>query len=215
MPIVVGVDVAKEFHWAEIKIRDTGQVLASHRVENDPPGIAALIDEIGALQQIHGQAWLGIDMLGGIAGLLQAMVLDAGFVLVHVPGLAVNRARRAAKGGEHKSDPRDARVIADQLRMRDDLRVIEPSSEIDAQLRLLVSRRRDLVTDQTRRINRLRDLLASIHPGLERVIDATNKTDLTLLSRYVLPAELRKAGRRRIAEYLTRAGGLPNTASRP
>ena len=32
--------------------------------------------------------------------------------------LAVNRAREAYRGGEHKSDRSDALVIADQLRMR-------------------------------------------------------------------------------------------------
>jgi hypothetical protein len=31
--------------------------------------------------------------------------------------LAVNRARRATTGGEHKSDPKDAAVIADQVRV--------------------------------------------------------------------------------------------------
>ena len=64
--------------------------------------------------------------------------------LVHVPGLAVNRARQGTTGGENKSDPRDARVIAEQVRTRRDLRAIEPASELDLELRLLVGRRRDL-----------------------------------------------------------------------
>jgi transposase len=85
---------------------------------------------------------------------------------------------------------------------------VEPAGENDAQLRLLVGRRRELVGDQTRRINRLRDLLASIHPGLERALDATNKADLALLGRYVTPTEIRRAGRRRISEYLRQVGGL-------
>jgi hypothetical protein len=68
-----------------------------------------------------------------------------------------------------------------------------PAGEADAELRLLVGRRRELVTDQTRRIGRLRDLLASIHPGLERVIDPTHKVDAALLARYVTPTEIRLA----------------------
>lgn len=118
---------------------------------------------------------------------------------MHVPGLAVNRARRATRGGEHKSEPGDAKVIADQIRLRaEELRPIEPAVEADTELRLLVSRRRELVVDQTRRIARLRDLLTSIHPGLERIIDATNKADLALLARYVTPTQIRRAGRRRL-----------------
>jgi transposase len=206
--VVVGVDVAKEFHWVEMKVAETGAVLASRRVDNDPPAIDALIADIQAAQAEHGPARVGIDVLGGIAGLLQVMLVDAGLTVVHVPGLTVNRARRGTRGGEHKSDPRDARVIADQLRLRDDLRRIEAASTVDTELRLLVGRRRELVVDQTRRIGRLRDLLTSIHPGLERAIDATNKADLALLTRYVTPAEIRQAGRRRISDYLRHVGGL-------
>jgi Transposase IS116/IS110/IS902 family/Transposase len=99
-------------------------------------------------------------------------------------------------------------VIADQVRHRRDLRAIEPTAELDAEIRLLVARRRELVTDQTRRICRLRDLLASIHPGLERVVDPTTKTGQQLLCRYVTPAEIRHAGRRRLAEHILRAGRI-------
>jgi transposase len=209
MAVAVGVDVAKEFHWAALVHAETGKVLASRRVDNDPPAIQALVDDIRDVQADYGPATVAIDVLGGIAGLLQVMLLDAGLRLVHVSGLAVNRARRATRGGEHKSDPRDAKVIADQIRLRgDQLRAVEPAGEPDTELRLLVGRRRELVVDQTRRIGRLRDLLASIHPGLERVSDARDKADLALLARYVTPAEIRRAGRRRISDYLRHVGGL-------
>jgi hypothetical protein len=43
------------------------------------------------------------------------------------------------------------------------------------------------------RATRLRDLLASVCPGLERIVDGTSKTGLHLLTRYVTPAEIRAA----------------------
>ena len=44
------VDVAKEFRWAALVHTETGKVLASRRVDNDPPAIQALIDQtIGRL----------------------------------------------------------------------------------------------------------------------------------------------------------------------
>jgi Transposase len=130
-----------------------------------------------------------------------------------MPGLAVNRARQGTVGGEHKSDPRDARVIADQVRTRHDLRPIEPASELDLELRLLVGRGRDLVDAQTQRLARLHDLLASIFPGLERGLDLTTKRPLVLLTKFVTPAELRAAGKKRLVRHLRAAGGLP--MSRP
>jgi len=99
------------------------------------------------------------------------MLARAGFALVHVPGIAVNRARQGTVGGENKSDPRDARTIADQVRTRSDLRPIEPAAELDLEIRLLVSRCGDIVQAQTQRLSRMRDLLVGTFPGLEACFD--------------------------------------------
>src|SRR5690606_12369922 len=147
------------------------------------------------------------DVIGGIAGLAEAMLAASGCTLLHVPGLAVNRARQGTVGGENKSDPRDARTIADQVRSRRDLRVIETAAEIDIELRLLVGRRRDLVQAQTQRIARLRDLLTGIFPALERALDLTTTVPLHLLTRYVTPAELRSARAKRIGRHLQASRG--------
>lgn len=208
MPVAVGIDIAKEFHWACVIDAASGEVLLSRRVDNDPGALGALVAELEALGAEHGPARVGLDVVGGIASLATCTLAEAGFALVHVPGLAVNRARQGTHGGEHKSDPADAAVIAEQVRTRAELRPIEPLNELDAEIRLLVGRRRDLVRDQTRRLTRLRDLLASIHPGLERVVDPTGKASLVLLSRYVTPAEIRRAGPRRITEHVLASGHL-------
>src|SRR3954447_2731700 len=205
--VAVGIDVAKDFHWVQAVDRRDSEVLFSGSVDNTPAALAGLIEWLVGVRD-RGRGTVGIDVVGGIAGLLTAMLLEAGIDVVHVSGLAVNRAREGTSGGEHKSDPRDAAVIADRVRHRRDLRAIEPAGELDAEIRLLVARRRDLVADQTRRINRLRDLLASIHPGLERVVDPTTKAGQQLLGRYVTPAEIRHAGRRRLVEHILRAGRI-------
>lgn len=207
MPAAVGIDVAKEFHWVHA-LSEHSEPLIDRRVDNRPAALQGLLDELEELQAEHGPLRVGIDVVGGIAGLLTAMLLEAGIEVVHVPGLAVNRARQGTTAGEHKSDPRDAAVIADQVRHRRDLRPVEALTELDAELRLLVGRRHDLVVDQTRRISRLRDLLTSIHPGLERVVDPMQKRGQRLLSRYVTPAEIRRAGRKRLVEHIARGGRL-------
>jgi len=206
MRVAIGIDVAKEVHWVSA-VDDQGEIRIDRKLDNTPAAIAALIAE---LKTLEGEITIGLDVVGGIAGLAEAMLAAAGLRLVHVPGLAVNRARQGTRGGESKSDPRDARVIADQVRMRRDLRVIEAESELDLDMRLLVGRRRDLVDEQTRRIGRLRDLLVSIFPSLERAFDYTTKGPLWLVSKYVTPAELRQAGRARIIRHLQHAGSLRN-----
>ena len=110
--------------------------------------------------------------------------------------------------GENKSDPRDARTIAEQVRIRSDLRAIEPATELDLEIRLLVSRRGDIVQAQTQRISRMRDLLVGIFPGLEACLDLRTKSALHLLTKFVTPGELRAAGKTRLTRHLRAAGGL-------
>lgn len=201
----VGIDIAKEIHWVTA-IDTEGIVLLDHKFQNRPSDIANLIEE---LNRFDGEVRIGLDVVGGIAGLVEAMLAAAGFTLVHVPGLSVNRARRATVGGENKSDPRDARTIAEQVLMRRDLRVMLPLTELDIEIRLLVGRRSELVVAQTRRVARLRDYLVGIFPELEKMLDLTTKGPLHLLSRYVTPAELRTAGKSRLTRHMRAAGQIP------
>ncbi|MBL4556615.1 MAG: IS110 family transposase [Rhodobacteraceae bacterium] len=188
---LIGIDVAKEVHWACAMDRNA-RVLFSQAVGNDPAAIVSLIGKIEALEAENTRT--AIDMLGGAASLLCAMFAEAGLPLVHTPGLAVNRARQGIRGGERKSDPKDAVVIAELARTRPDLRAVEPPDPLDAEIRLLVSRRRELVTEQTRRAARLRDLLSGLFPALERRIDPTTRTGLVFLSHYAAPEDIRAAG---------------------
>jgi hypothetical protein len=112
MAVVVGVDVAKEFHWVVVVAAETGKVLVSQRVDNAPDSIEALIEQLRELATEHGEPTVGIDLMGGIANLLTAMLFEVGIRLVHVPGLVVNRVRRASRGGEAKSDPHRQHVAA-------------------------------------------------------------------------------------------------------
>lgn len=132
------------------------------------------------------------------------MLAEAGLRLVHTPGLAAGRARQGTRGGEN-SDPRDAATIAELARTRRDLRPIEAEADVDVDIRLLVGRRSEVVVDQTRRLSRLRDLLSSLFPALERRVDVTTKTGLAFLSLVAAPDEIRRAGAARIARRVAKA----------
>lgn len=190
MKVFIGLDVAKEVHWA-CAIDGNAKPLLSCSVVNQPDQIAALIEDIGALGA--DEVTVALDILGGAATLLCAMIVEGGFRLVHVPGLSVNRARQGMRGGENKSDPRDAATIAELARTRHDLRPVDTEREIDVNIRLLVGRRSEIVRDQTRRLARLRDLLSSVFPALERGIDVRTKTGLAFPSLFAAPHELRAA----------------------
>ena len=86
--------------------------------------------------------------------------------------------------------------------MRPDLGELKAGQAEIAELQLLLARRRDLITDQSRTITRLRETLVSLFPALERALDLNSKGPLTLLTHYQTPAQLRRAGHKRIATYL-------------
>jgi transposase len=192
-----GVDAGKEFHWAHV-LDASGRELLSRKVENDEADILKLIDE--ALSLAEEIVW-AVDQPGGSTALLLALLWERNQRVLYVPGLTVDRARDAYRG-ESKTDARDAHVIAEQSRMRPDLGELKPSEQEISELQLLLARRRDLITDQSRTITRLREALLSLFPALERALDLNSKGPLTLLTHYQTPAQLRRAGHKRLATYL-------------
>lgn len=137
MRLWVGFDVGKAFHWVCI-LDDEGEVLLSRRVEAKEWDIEDCCEEIAALGS-HGERRVATDLVGGPATLLEAILLERGERVFHLPGIAVNRARDGYRG-ENKSDAKDAHVIADQLRTRwQSLHEVRPRSDEAAELRALVA----------------------------------------------------------------------------
>jgi transposase len=140
----VGVDAGKEFHWAHA-LDASGKEMFSRRVENDEGSLSALIEEtLCVAQEI---VW-AIDQPGGGAAMLLALLWEREQEVLYVPGLVVERSRDAYRG-ESKTDARDARLIADQARMRGDFSKLTPEEGAIAELQLLLARRRDLVVDKS------------------------------------------------------------------
>ena len=197
----IGVDIGKDFHWA-LAIDETGHELLSHRVENEQADIERLIEEVAAL--CREIVW-GVDMSHGPVVLLVAILLGAEQSVVFVPGLMVNRCRGAFVG-PNKTDALDARVIAENARMRHDLACFGVKDDVLVSLRMLVECRKDLVADRTRSITRLRSVLIIVFPGLERALKLNNKGPLVLLTHYQTPEVMRRAGEKRMTEWLTKRG---------
>jgi transposase len=198
----VGFDVGKGSHWVCV-LDGEGEEVLSRKVEASEEDLEAACSEIAAMGEERA---VGIDLVGGPATLLEAILLGRGERLFHVPGITVNRARDAYPG-EAKSDARDARVIADQLRLRRGvLQEIRPRDEVAAEMRVLVAHRRDLLQDQTRRAARLREVLLGVFPGLEAALDLKREGALLAVTRVATPAEARRLGASRLHRWLKSRG---------
>jgi transposase len=179
-----------------------GENLLSRRVENDEAGILALVEEA---RSFGLELTWTTDQPGGTAALLLALLWEQDERVFYVPQMAVDRAGDAHRG-ESKTDARDARLIAQQARMRRDLSELEPDEEALAELGLLVAHRRHLVVARSRAVTRLRETLLALFPGLERILDLNQKGALVLVHRYQTPKAVRRAGHRRLESYLKPRG---------
>jgi transposase len=199
-----GVDVGKEHHWVCV-VDDIGAVVLSRKLVNDEQPIRALVAEVDGLAE--RVSWT-VDLTTVYAALLLTVLADAGTSVRYLAGRQVWQASTAYRGGEAKTDAKDARIIADQSRMRGaELPVLHPDDELISELRMLTAHRADLVADRTRTINRLRQQLVAVCPALERVAQLTSDRGwVVLLARYQRPKAIRQSGLSRLTRVLTDAG---------
>ncbi|MFE0381169.1 IS110 family transposase [Streptomyces inhibens] len=195
-----GTDAGKAAHHCTVIDADGTKVL-SRRVPNNETELLELIRDVLALAG-ESPVTLAVDLNAGGAALLIALLVSHDQPLLYIPGRTVHHASRGHRG-DGKTDAKDAYVIADQARMRRDLQPLQEWDEIAVDLKILTTRRYDLVADRTRAINRLRAQLLEYFPALERAFDyATSKAALVLLTGYQMPAGLRRMGASRLTTWL-------------
>ncbi|MER6434512.1 IS110 family transposase, partial [Streptomyces sp900105245] len=197
--IWAGIDGGKGQHHG-LALDVDGKTLLSRRVANDEPELLKLMGDVPDLADGREVTW-AVDMTGGVLALLLALLINHGHEVLYMPGRLVNRACDGNRG-EGETDARDAYVIADQARMRRDLRPIRPGDEAAIELKLLTGRRADLGEDRTRVVNRLHGTLLSMFPALERTLDVTNTGPLRLLTGYQTPGTIRRFRDTRLVKWL-------------
>lgn len=196
--LFVGVDIGKAHHWV-CAVDEHGTALLSAKVANDETEIRQVI---GAIADLAAPTQWAVDIIGAPSALLLALLIESSQPVVYASGRVV-AAMSAAYSGEGKTDAKDAFVIAETARVRNDLNIIDNQTDLVRSLAVLTGHRADLVADRVRMINRLRDLMTSVFPGLEREFDyASHKGALVLLTGYATPQQLRRIGETRLTNWL-------------
>lgn len=198
-----GIDSGKRTHHCVV-IDATGRVLLSQRVANDEAALLELIAAVQGVADGDEVVW-ATDLNAGGAALFIALLADHGQQLLYIPGRVVHHAA-ATYRGDGKTDAKDARIIADQARMRTDLQPVRRGDQISTDLRLLTARRTDLIFDRVRAINRLRATMLEYFPALEAAFDYSKKAPLILVAGYQTPDAIRRIGVTRLAGWLKKRG---------
>lgn len=193
--VFCGIDVGKSEHHA-VGLAVDGTRLYDKALPNDEARLRTVFDRLSA----HGPVLIVVDQPNTIGALPVTVARSCGHRVAYLPGLSMRRIADLYPG-QAKTDARDAFIIADTARtMPHTLRRVDTGDDTLAELSVLIGFDDDLAGEATRVSNRIRGLLTSIHPALERVLGprVTHPAVLEILSRCGGPAGIRNAGKRKL-----------------
>ncbi len=195
-----GIDIGKTHHWI-CAVDAEGRPLLSVKVANVEADLLAALAKVTAFAT---EVVWAVDIIGAPSALILALLAQADIGVRYASGRVVNTMSTAFTG-EGKTDAKDAYVIAETVRLRRDLPVIDTVTDLTRELALLTGHRADLIADRVRMINRLRDVMTSVFPTLEQAFDySSHKGALILLTEYASPKRLRRLGEARLTQWLRR-----------
>lgn len=151
MKIVVGVDTHKASH-AIVVLSSVGEDLASFAIPSTPAGFEDALERV--LQITNDAAW-GIEGAYTYGQGLADFLTDRGYLVYEVPG-SVSKRHRRQSSRHGKTDPLDARAIAQAILLDGERLPRYGRSEDHEVVRLLYESRDRLVRHRTEAVNRTR-----------------------------------------------------------
>ena len=199
----VGIDWASDEHAICI-IEASGRVVDRFSITHSAEGFERLVGRL-ARHAEPGSLPVAIERPDGR---LVDRLLEAGHPVVAVKTTAIKAWREAEVGSGAKSDPGDAKVIADYLRLRfEALRPLRPFSEETRALRAVVRSRTDWSTPGWRRPTSCVRPWPPPGPGpAELFADVASEIGLAFLERYPTAASATRLGEARMAGFLRKHG---------
>jgi transposase len=202
----VGVDWAEDHHDVVV-MDEQGSTLARARVPEGVEGLRRVHELVGAhLEEgAPGEVVVGIETE---RGLLVRGLMAAGDTIYAVNPLAVSRYRERHAVSGAKSDPGDAKVLADLVRTdRHNHRPLEPDSELLEAVRVLARAHQGMVWSRQRQVQALRSALREYYPAALQAFPELGAPEaLEVLALAPTPARARGLSRAKIASALRRAG---------
>jgi transposase len=212
MVIFVGDDWAEDHHDIHL-MDDTGTRLAARRFPEGAVGIGGLHALIAQYADDPGQVVVGIETDRGLwAGALAA----AGYQVFAINPLAAARYRERHQLSGAKSDPGDAKMLADLVRTdRHNHRPIAGDSAGVEAVKILARTHQSLIWSRTRQTNGLRSALREYYPAaLEAFEDLHDRDALAILGRAPTPQAGAALSVAAIRSILKKAGRQRNTDTR-
>ncbi len=213
--LFVGDDWAEAHHDIEIE-DEAGRVLARRRLPEGLAGITLLHELIAEHLDPTAepdQVQLGIETDRG--PWVQAL-LATGYVVFAINPLQVARYRERHSTSGAKSDPADAHLLAEIVRLdRAHHRPVAGDSEIAEHVKIATRAHQTMIWSRVRQVNTLRSLLREYYPAALAAFgtDLAGRDALAVLTVAPSPDLGRRLSQSRIETLLRRAGRQRNVST--
>jgi hypothetical protein len=210
--IFVGVDWAEAHHDVHVQSED-GRRLSGGRLPEGVEGIARFHEMVGVHAQEPDEVVIGMET---DRGLFVGALVAAGYQVFAVNPMSTSRYRDRHSTSGAKSDPGDAKVLADMVRTdRHNHRPIVGDSELAAAIKVLARAHQSMIWSRGRQTNFLRSTLREFYPAALVAFDNLTSGDALEVLR-VAPTPTLGAGlsRSKIAAALKRGGRLRRVEQR-
>lgn len=203
--LFVGLDWGEASH-AVCLLDETGRVLAQQAVPHTLAGVTALHTLIAGHTTDPADVVVGLETE---QGLLVSSLLAAGYQLYAINPLSVSRYRDRQHVSGAKSDPGDARVLADLVRTdRQQHHPMAGDTAAVTALAVITRQHQELIQDRQRHTNQLRSALVQFYPAalaaFGQHLDAPEA--VAVLQRAPTPAQGRRLSVRHLVGILRAAG---------
>jgi len=208
--VFVGHDWAEDHHDVFIE-DDTGRRLASGRLPEGVEGIARFHEMLAGVVDDPAEVVIASET---DRGLFINTLVAAGYTVIAVNPMSTSRYRERHSTSGAKSDPGDAKVLADLARTdAHNHRRIAGDSELGEAIKVLARAHQSMIWTRQRQTNQLRSTLREFYPAALDAFDelagrdalavlaiASTPTAGRLLSLSKIQAALRRGGRQRRIE---------------
>ena len=207
--IFVGIDWAEAHH--DVCVLDSEGVKLDHaRINDGLAGVRVLHELVAKHTDEHTEVIVGIEI---DRGLVVSALVRAGYQVYAINPLAASRYRDRHHLSGAKSDPGDAKVLADLVRTdRHNHRPLAGDSALCEAIRVLARAHQSAVWSRQRQANALRHSLRFYYPAALEALgnELTSSTAIGLLSVAPNPAVGRRVTTAQLTAALRRAGRQRN-----
>lgn len=202
--VFVGLDWAEDHHDVFVE-DDTGKRLGGGRLPEGVEGVARFHELVAGHVEDPADVVVATET---DRGLFIGALVAAGYTVLAVNPMSTSRYRERHSTSGAKSDPGDAKVLADLARTdAHNHRRVAGDSELAEAVKVLARAHQTMIWSRQRQSNQLRSTLREFYPAaLDAFDDLSGRDALAVLAVAPTPTQGRGLSRSKIAAALRRGG---------